>query len=217
MAETKRHLELKARATEWLREQGCDAWATEVRLPLSNYRVDVAGYRSRKRWDGFPGTTYAIECKQSRADFLKDAGIEDSTEEKRDELKARVDVMRQLMGTHLPECRINESLFFEYDRFDFSDWRHDGWARATKKLECLERRLKRGVKCSKIARYGCANVCVLFVGEGVIVDEGEIPLGWGCVKCRGEEREVLREPLILESKPETRLRLLERIAARGRG
>ena len=216
MAETKRHLELKGQAIEWLREQGCDAWATEVRLPLSNYRVDVAGYRSRRRLDGLVGTTYAIECKQSRADFLKDAGLEAATREEFDSVASRVSALRRLMGMHLPECRLNRSLFLEYDSFDFANWRHEGWARATRRLQRLERQLDNGVKFSKIARYACANVCVLFVGEGVIADASEVPMGWGCVECREEERVVLREPLRLESRPEARLRLLERIAARAK-
>lgn len=216
MAESKRHLKLKSEAIEWLGEQGCDAWATEVRLPLSNYRVDVAGYRSRRRLEGAPGMTYAIECKQSRADFLKDAGIEASTREAHSELVDRVTALRRLMGTHLPDCRMHRSLFLEYDSFDFENWRHDGWARSTRRLQRLERQLKTGIKFSRVARYACANRCVLFVSAGVIVEESEIPLGWGCVECGERERTVLRAPLILESRPEARLRLLERIAARGR-
>jgi len=217
MAETKRHLELKSQAIEWLRDQGCDAWATEVRLPLSNYRVDVAGYRSRRRLDGLVGTTYAIECKQSRADFLKDAGLESSVREETGELADRVEALRRLMGMHLPECRMNRSLFLEYDSFDFGNWRHEGWARAARRLERLERQLGQGVKFSKIARYACANACVLFVGKGVVADVSEIPMGWGCVECSEGVRSVLREPLRLESRSEARLRLLERIASKGKG
>lgn len=217
MAETKRHLELKSQAIDWLRERGCDAWATEVRLPLSPYRVDVAGYRARRRLDGLAGTTYAIECKQSRADFLKDAGLETAVRQEFDSVANRVSALRRLMCMHLPESRSNRSLFIEYDSFDFANWRHQGWARATRRLQRLERRLNEGVKFSKIARYGCANSCLLFVGEGVIADVSEVPMGWGCVQCSEGERFVLQEPLNLESRPEARLRLLERIAAKRRG
>ena len=133
MAETNRHLALKANAIEWLRRQGCDTWATEVRLPLSNYRVD-AGYRSGKRLDGAPGVTYAIECKQSRVDFLRDAGLEERLTIERERLLDRVDRLRRLMGMHLPECRLNRSLFLEYDAFDFSSWRHDTWSRLSSQL-----------------------------------------------------------------------------------
>ena len=93
--------------------------------------------------------TYAIECKQSRADFLKDAGVEASARKERGELAERVEVLRRLMGVHLPECRLNRSLFLEYDSFDFGNWRHDGWARASRRLRRLERQVKGGVKFSK--------------------------------------------------------------------
>ena len=40
--ETIQHLELKRLAVEWLRRMGCSAVATEVRCPISRWRVDVA-------------------------------------------------------------------------------------------------------------------------------------------------------------------------------
>ena len=42
--ETIEHLELKRLAVEWLRRLGCTAVATEVRCPISRWRVDVAGW-----------------------------------------------------------------------------------------------------------------------------------------------------------------------------
>ena len=42
--ETIEHLELKKLAVEWLRRLDCTAVATEVRCPISRWRVDVAGW-----------------------------------------------------------------------------------------------------------------------------------------------------------------------------
>ena len=55
--ETIQHRELKRLAVEWLRRMGCSAVATEVRCPISRWRVDVAGWfdggeHDRRRADG---------------------------------------------------------------------------------------------------------------------------------------------------------------------
>ncbi len=206
------HLELKALSKDWLKSKGCDVFALEVRLPLSNYRVDVAGYRSRRKMIDIPGETYAIECKQSRADFLRDAGLETETCASRDALKRRVLKLRDLLAMHLPQCRLNQSLFVEYDTYDFCDWRHDVWYRLTRRLQALENRLDHGVKFAKIARYGCANYCYLAVDEDVVFRESEVPMGWGLLRKKGDELELAKQALRLDSRRSTRLKLLERIA-----
>lgn len=211
--ETDAHKNLKTQALIWLSEEwGCDAVATEARLPLSSYRADVVGYRSRRAMDFVPGDTFAVECKQSRPDFLRDAGIEETVEKERDPLLKRVNQLRQALSRHLPDCRLHESLFSEYDTYDFSDWRHRGWFRLTKRLQALENRLATGTKFSRIARYCCASYCILAVEPGVIVDQSEIPLGWGCVVREGESLHVLKEAPRLHSRDEVRLKFLERIA-----
>lgn len=212
MAETKAHCRLKELSLDWLDSRGCDAFALEVKLPLSNYRVDVAGYRSGRRMVNFPGETFAIECKQSRADFLRDAGLEDETSIDRDELKERVKALRNLLGMHLPQCRMNQSLFIEYDSFDFCDWRHDTWYRLTRRLQAIESRLDHGMKFAKIARYGSANYCYIAVEDGVVSMDSEVPMGWGLLQREGDILEVVKEALRLDSKHSARLKLLERIA-----
>ena len=212
MAETKAHRELKALSVDWLRRRGCDAIAPEVKLPLSNYRVDVAGYRSLRRMLDSPGETFAVECKQSRADFLRDAGLEEASKSERCDLRERLRTLRALLVVHLPQCRRHQSLFPEYDTFDFCDWRHESWYRLTRRLQVLENRLEHGVKFSKIARYGCANYCYIAVNDGVVALDSEIPMGWGLLRRKGGVLEVTKEALRLDSINAVRLKLLERIA-----
>ncbi|MCH8261303.1 MAG: hypothetical protein IIC46_13980, partial [Planctomycetes bacterium] len=79
--ETFAHRRLKELAVSFLRDGGCLAVATEVRCPISRYRVDAAGYQdsvrdgapNRRRRRRCPPTTIVVECKQSRADFFRDA------------------------------------------------------------------------------------------------------------------------------------------------
>jgi len=190
------------------------AVASEVRLPLSNYRVDVAGYRPWRKMTREPGLSFAMECKQSRADFIKDAGCEAKAAAEASALSQRVGALRRLLALHLPACRAGQSLFAEYDVYDFSDWKHAGWARANLRLQRLERRLAGGVKFARIARYGSASYCWLVVEQGLVKAQSEIPLGWGCLQRVGDKLSVLKEALQLDSRPEARLKLLERIAAK---
>ncbi len=100
--ETFEHLELKRLAIAWLARIGCRAIATEVKCPISRYRVDVAGWLDHAEGELLdaggleaerPGIsaslftngrrnpsargprrprTIVVECKQSRSDFVRD-------------------------------------------------------------------------------------------------------------------------------------------------
>lgn len=207
------HAELKVLAKEWLGGQGCRAVATEVRLPLSPYRVDVAGYRVSGK-QGVFGESFALECKQCRSDFLRDASAEDSARAERAELVREVESLRSLLRVHLPDCRLGRSLFGEFDEYDFGELRHEKWRRSVSRLSLLERRLADGVKFSRIARYGSANYCYLVIEEGVLRRMEEVPLGWGCLVREGDGLRLERGAKQLVSRDPAKLAYLERIAAR---
>ncbi|MDQ8187038.1 hypothetical protein [Pelagicoccus sp. SDUM812002] len=211
--ESKQHQELKGLSLEWLKAQGCRARATEVRLPLSPYRVDVAGYRNSGRM-GALGETFVLECKQSRADFLRDASVEKAVAHEQAGLAEDVERLRELLGMHLPECRQWVSLFSEYDEYDFGELRHERWRRLVSRLSLLERKLADGVKFSRIARYGASNFCYLVVDEGVLKRFDEIPLGWGCLVREEECLRLERVAKRLVSADAAKLAFLERVAAR---
>ena len=112
------HLELKRLAVAWLARLGCQAIATEVRCPISKYRIDVAGWldhadgvlldaggleaertgidaslftegRRRSRPKGpRRPRTIVVECKQSRPDFIRD-------DRDADRLKIRLESLRR--------------------------------------------------------------------------------------------------------------------------
>ncbi len=212
--ETQKHRELKFLARSWLKERHHCIVATETRIPLSNYRVDVAGYQPMAKYSAEPGYTFIVECKQSRADFQKDAGREDSTSQESHHLLKRIASLKSLLAIHLPDCRLHQSLFREYDAYDFSNFRHDTWHALLSRLQQVERRLSHGVKFSKISRYGCANFCFLAVEAKVVKSEKELPLGWGLLERAGDGLEIKQEPLLMHSAPKVRLKFLERISAR---
>jgi len=75
-SETQNHTRLKALALRWAQTHGFAICGLEVRVPKSGYRADVAASGR-----GATARTAVFECKQARADLLKDAHAEAATRE----------------------------------------------------------------------------------------------------------------------------------------
>ena len=150
--ETLAHRRLKEFAVAFLRERGCLAVACEVRCPISRYRVDVAGYcdsvritndngrSTRKRCKPY---TIVIECKQSRADFLRD------NERKDDLIAHRKDL--QCICRSIEENRVKKeepnlrksgsSLFAELEEWDFSKSKLPSYRKILSQLRLLDKKI----------------------------------------------------------------------------
>lgn len=207
--ETAAHSKLKQLALQWATESGFPIGTTEVRLPRSGYRVDACAYRPARRDQS--AATVVFECKQARSDLLKDSRAAEPTRTRLAELLERRAKLEELLGVHRPDLRRGESLFPEFDAFDFSTLRHDGYAEVIDEIAMLQRRLIDGVKFEKIRQYRGADMLYLVVEEGIF-SEAEIPAGWGLLVRREEKLLSSRPPLWLESAPESRVALLESIA-----
>lgn len=193
-AETAAHLRLKRLAAAWAFAAEFDVVADEVRLPHAAYRADLAAARTRAR----PAPEIAVfECKQARADFLKDAADESATRARLRELHARRGELEALLAVHRPDLRAGESLFPEYDRYDFSDLRHDGYHALLAEIAELKSRLFGKTKFAKLVRWRAAHACWLVV-EPEICDAAEVPDGWGLLVRDGETLAVARRPVRLE-------------------
>eukprot|EP01035_Chromulina_nebulosa_P050017 gene50017-67932_t len=113
--ETERHRRLKALALAWAREQGFAIAAGEVRVPRSGYRADVAACLR-----GAGRRTAVFECKQARADLLKDAHGEAAVRARLGELMERRKSLEEMLAVHRPDLRRGEALWPEFDAWDFS-------------------------------------------------------------------------------------------------
>ena len=204
--ETESHQKLKLLVLEWARANGFAIAACEVRVPKSGYRADVVAC-SR----GDARRTAVFECKQARADLLKDAHAEAATRRKLAELIARRKKLEELLAMHRPDLRRGEALFPEFDSWDFSGLEHATYREVLAELATLQTRVLKGTKFSRMFRYRCADFLYLVVEENIFA-EAEIPAGWGLLVRRGETLALARPPVALDAAEEQRLTLLENIA-----
>lgn len=208
-AESENHSRLKALAMAWAQTTGFSICGVEVRVPKSGYRADVAAV-SR----GAAMRSAVFECKQSRADLLKDAHGEMATWARLVELTERRRTLEELLAVHRPDLRRGEALWPEHDAWDFSSLEHQSYRGLLAELETVQRRVLRGTKFSKMFRYRCADFLYLVVEEGIFA-EAEIPAGWGLLVRCGDELRLARAPANLDAAPGQRAELLEMIAVAG--
>ena len=218
--ESAAHRGLKRAALVWAQQQGFSVCGYEVRVPRSNYRADVAAYRSVAGGAGEElGVTAIFECKQSRPDYLSDARPVEKTLSRLDDCRARMLELERLLGVHHPNLRRGETLFPEFDSHEFDGLQHEGYQKLLREVAMLESRLFGKTKFDKMVKWRCANALYAVVGSGVM-SEREVPRSWGLLRTdepldpdRGLE--LLRQPKFLEVESGQRLGLLQNLARGG--
>jgi len=204
-AETLAHQRLKRAALHFLRSGGGRASACEVRCPLSKWRFDVAGWidnvtvghplhhELRETIAAPPSAavrvrcqpqTIIIECKQSRADFLRDRGDLDALLRRRDALQRfRESIERNRIRKLEPELRLaGSSLFAELESWDYGASRLRGYRKVLRELRLIDDKLHGQTKFHFLSRYALADRLYLAVPQG-LVRRNEVPPRWGLLEC----------------------------------
>jgi hypothetical protein len=201
--ETREHLGLKELASAWLLSMGCRAVAHEVPCPIARFRVDAAGWAEHDwRLGADPSAhtsifaaeragdahraprTVVVECKASRADFLRDdLRVDDLLAERERLLGRKAEIERDLIPVHEPHLRRAEgALFEESASWDFEKSRLLPYRRVLRQLAKLEERLHGQTKFNLIARWRLADELWILAATGV-VKQREVPAGWGLAEC----------------------------------
>jgi hypothetical protein len=204
------HLRLKRLALLWAQAHGYSASALEVSLPRCRYRADVASYRMDRNGE----STAIFECKQAIVDFRRDNCCTTATRERLEAVHRRRQILERNLRLHYPHLRINESLFAEFDSYDFTAIKHRGYSRVLRQLTTLQSRLFDCTKFEKLIRYRCANLFYLVL-PNELFREPEIPIGWGALVESGGTIALARKPVWQETTRENQIRLLQRIGAAG--
>lgn len=189
-SETEAHRRLKRRALIWAQAHGYSACALEVQPPNSRYRADLAAFGVFPEGE----RTVVFECKQALADLQRDNCESGRTGERLQHLAIRRETIERNLRVHYPTLRTGESLFPDYDAFDFAQVSHRGHTRVTRESAVLHHRLAACTKFEKLARYRCANLFYLVVPLPLRERARELTCGWGLLVEMGDD-------LILERKP----------------
>jgi len=211
-SESEAHRTLKQLALEWAAAHRLLLVATEVRLPRSGYRADVAAATPRALTDN--AVTAVFECKVSRADFLRDSALEAGAAEHIAGVSERLTALRGLIAGHRPDLRRGEALFPEFDAYDLRGLQHETHDRLVAELRITQRKLQEGTKFAKLVRWRAASLLYLVAEEGLF-QPFELPDGWGLLVRRGSGLEQVGKPCFNPTTPAERVALLERIAAVG--
>lgn len=209
--ESLRHLRLKDLAVAWAAARGWPWSASEVRVPRSGYRADVVACTEDEG-----GPVALFECKQSRADLLKDAHAEAATRARLAALETRGAELDALLAVHQPERRRGDALWPEFDAWDFSGLEHRTRRQVATQVATLRRRVAEGTKFSRLHRWRSADRLYLVLEENLHA-EAELPAGWGVLLRRGEELVLWREAEVLALAPEQRAAWRRAFAAKCAG
>jgi hypothetical protein len=195
-SETPAHRYLKRLALAWAAERGFCIAATEVSVPRLGFcRLDVAAFRprpgsGRTADTAADGTLVVFECKQSRADFLRDTRCETETLERLEALNARLGTYESFLRGHHPTLCMGEELFPEFDAYRFETLGYEPYDRLREEIAALTRRLHSCTKFSRLARWRAANLHYV-VAEPEVARPSELPAGWGLLVRRENALETV--------------------------
>lgn len=211
-SETARHLELKHLALGWAIARGFRVAAAEVAAPHLRARLDVAACRIESRSRAGAITATAIfECKQARADFLRDSRSRALTLERLACLHARKLRHEATLRPFYLSLRHGDSLFSELDGCDFLRTGDEAYLRLIAEIERQTARLHAQTKFDDLRRWRAANLCYV-VAEPDVASAHELPAGWGLLLRAGDALELAVRPLWHDVPEANRQTLLQRTA-----
>ena len=223
-AETEQHRDLKRLALAWAWEQGYRVAAQEVSLPHFRFRIDVAGYRpdstvvqcasGRRARATIVGTTAIFECKQTRADFLQSGRRIALLTERLRILAARKARHEARLGLQYPSLRTGDTLFAEYESYDYTRSGDELYLRDLEQLQTAARQLHAQTKFEKLTQWRAANLHYV-VAEPALLRPHELPAGWGLLVREGAQLQLAVKPRWHDATDSARLGMLQQIAAAG--
>ncbi len=193
--ETPLHRVLKAVSARLIGEMGYTLHADEVAAPIARFRADVAGVMLER---GRPRAAVIVECKASRADFLRDAANLAALLRQRAQTRDLADrIEREFVRIIEPDlCR--QAALFE-DCPDLADWdysssRLTSYALVQTALRRLDARIHGSTKFFTLGRYQQATRLFVAVPKG-LVRAAELPPSWGLIEVYVQADEL---PMVLD-------------------
>jgi hypothetical protein len=181
--ETPLHRVLKIVSARLIGEMGYALHADEVAAPVARFRADVAGVTLER---GRPRAAVMVECKASRADFLRDASDLTMLLRQRTQTRDLADrIEREFVRVIEPDLCRQASLFEdcpELAEWEYSSSRLTSYALVQRALRRLDARIHGSTKFFNLGRYQQATRLFVAVPRG-LVRPAELPAGWGLIEA----------------------------------
>jgi len=220
--ETALHLGLKALAAAWAAREGMPFVAPEVSFPHRRFKVDVAACSpslkapSRQPVPHISSVLKAaaiFECKQARSDLIRDSKEQARLSEKLKRMETRRQEMESRMQIHLPHLANGEALFPEFDSYRLREHRHAPYTKLIREIRIAKKGVIEGTKFDRLYRYRLANLHYLVTEDGLL-EEHEVPTGWGLLIRRGDILELVLKPAWQMIGVEEQVVFLQRMTAK---
>lgn len=143
-------------------------------------------------------TTVIVECKQCRADFLKDSRRLDALLAEREQLdQRRRHLEERLIKAAEPHLLFSGTMLFpEMEAWDFAASRSPAYRAVLRDLRRIDRQIHGDTKFWTIARYALADHLLIAAPAGLL-RQRELPPGWGLLEFPAgwlSERRRLPDP-----------------------
>ena len=206
-------LRMKQAVLKWLAEQNPSGIGTKVATRISRYQVDIAAFwslpaGSRRRVE----KTVLVEIRNDRDHCWPDCGNRETILKKIRELKAEKAALEKFIEQTEPNLKASDTLFEEYDCWDYEKSRNTDYHKCLSKLENLQHSLYQGSRLELIRQSQTADfIYVAFPAGTIQADELIDGIGLLAIKDNLEIEEI-KTPDALVCNPGNRNHIVHNIA-----
>ncbi len=210
------HHELRRTVIGWLLNQNPAGLAVSVPTRISKFKADIAAFQSDVvRGRSQPVQTIIVEIRSNRKSCWPDCGNHDDLLNRLKQQKAIKEQLEAKIRINEPELRESDTLFDEYQSWDYSSSSSREYQQCRRQVEKLEHALYKGSRFEQLRRAHVADLHYLAVPEG-LVEADEVAFGWGLLFITKDSGiKVVKEALKRDCPPANRLHLVMNIAASG--
>ncbi len=210
------HHELRRTVIAWLLAQNPTGLAISVPTRISKFKADVAAFQSNIiRGRSRPVQTVIVEIRSDRKSCWPDCGNHDELLNSLKQKKAIKEQLEAEIRIDEPELRESDTLFDEFQSWDYSRSTSREYQQCRRQVEKLEHALYKGSRFEQLRRTHVADLHYLAVPEG-LVEANEVAFGWGLLYITKDSGiKIVKEAFKRDCPPENRLHLVMNIAAAG--
>jgi hypothetical protein len=208
-------LDIKRAVLAWLISQKPSGIGLNIPTRVSKYCADIAAFWSspaKKRLMA-PQKTVIVEIRKTREQCWPDCSRQ---EELLPLLRAKKDEklsIEALLQQTEPELKDSDTLFPEYESWDYKRTKNSKYHKCLKQIEDLEHALYKGSRFEQIRRAHVADYLYLAVPAGTVLPN-ELADGWGLININPDMTiQIVKDADRWECPDSNKLHLIQHIAA----